>query len=130
VFFSLRPSLDLHAVDRELRQRRALDETRTRCLLVDLVEITDTAHISFTVFDSHRSYAERCPADPGDPAPATPVERDQGTIFRIDEAAEVLARNRHIQDLSFEVQVWNPSILPSPSQLRLPTPHISVDSYS
>ncbi|HKJ86150.1 MAG TPA: hypothetical protein VKA06_08740, partial [Spirochaetia bacterium] len=121
VYFYLRPSLDLDAVDRELRQRRALGETRTRYLLVDLGEITDTAHISFTVFDSHRSYAERCPTDAHDPAPAMAVERDQGTVFRIDEVAEVFARNRHIQDLSFEVQVWNPSILPPPSRCRLPT---------
>ena len=111
VFFYLRPNLDLETVDRDLEQRRARGETRTRYVLVDLTQIADTAHVSFTVFDSHRSYSERCPPDAGDPAPAMPILRDQGTVFHITEVAEVFARNRDVQDLSFEVQFWDPSIL-------------------
>ena len=111
VFFYLRPSLDLDAVDRDLEQRRSLGESRTRYLLVDLAQITDTAHISFTVFDSHRSDSGKCPPDTGDPAPAMPLVPDQGTVFHITEVAEVFARNRALPDLSFEVQVWNPRVL-------------------
>jgi hypothetical protein len=120
VFFYLRPDLDLDAVDGELRQRRALGETRTRYLLVDLVEIADTSQISFTVFDSHRSYAERCRAAAGGRTRAMPVVRDQGTVFRIDEVAEVFARTGEVPGLSFEVQIWDPAVLclPRLNELR------------
>ncbi|MFW6312880.1 MAG: hypothetical protein ACOC2N_03260 [Spirochaetota bacterium] len=86
---------------------------------------TSPAHLYRTVTmyppDERGAVLDQIVDSAGDPAPAMPVERDQGTVFRIDEVAEVFARNRHIEDLSFEVQVWDPSVLPPPSPSSLPT---------
>jgi hypothetical protein len=82
-------------------------ESRTQFLLVDLQKLPDRRFISFTLFESHRSYEPNFLGLTGDPDVT-----DQGTVFHIRELAEVYARNRDVAGLSFEVQVWDPSILP------------------
>lgn len=109
VFFYIRPDLDLDTVKQELRRRETHGESRTQFLLVDLPEPADRRFISFTLFDSHRSYERDFLGLTSDPDLT-----DSGTVFHIRELAEVYARNRDVAGLSFEVQVWDPSILPVP----------------
>jgi hypothetical protein len=112
VFFYLYPSLSLPIIEERLRQRRQYDESETNYLLVDLQELADTTQISFTLCDSHRSYRAAMVRQgllSGDASLAPPA--DHGTVFHIRELAEVYARHQGEDDLYFEVQVWDPTIL-------------------
>ena len=111
VFFYIRPNLSIDSIQQGLEERKELGEKSTKYLLVDLTDIHDRRLISFTVRDSHRSY-RRAMLDAGFdtqlPAETSP---DDGHVFHIDELAEVYARHQEEDDLSFEVQVWDPKIL-------------------
>lgn len=112
VFFYLFPSLSLPIIEERLRQRRQYDESETKYLLVDLQDLVDTTHISFTLCDSHHSYREALVQHgllSGDES-LTP-RTDHGTVFHIREIAEVYARHHEEDDLYFEVQVWDSEIL-------------------
>ena len=112
VFFYLFPNLSLSSVEERLQQRRQYDETETKYLLVDLKELLDTTHISFTISDSHRSYRAALVQQgllSGDTSLTAPV--DHGTVFHIHEVAEVYARHKEVDELCFEVQVWDSEIL-------------------
>lgn len=116
VFFSIRPSMTVEGLERELAHRRELGETKTSYLLLDLADLPDTSEISFTVFDSHRSYRMN-----GARATSPGSDRrnaDVGRIFHVREIADVFERNRSIEDLSFEVQVWDPSVLEAVRRLH------------
>jgi hypothetical protein len=117
VFFYIRPNMTVERLERELAHRRELGETKTSYLLIDLANLPETGQISFTVFDSHRSYRMN-----GANAQSPVSDRqnaDAGRIFHIREIADVYERNRSVGDLSFEVQVWDPSILEAVRRLRV-----------
>lgn len=112
VFFYLFPNLSLPIIEERLRQRCQYDEPDTKYLFVDLQDLVDTTHMSFTLCDSHRSYRTALVQQGllfGDES-STPLA-DHGTVFHIQEIAEVYARHEEEDDLYFEVQVWDPEIL-------------------
>ena len=111
VFFYLYPKLSVAFIEERLRQREQLDEPRTKYLLVDLTELTDTKDISFTLRDSHTSFREtliRQGLSVNQPAAALP---DNDTVFHIQEIIDLYRRHEDDDDLYFEVQVWDPDIL-------------------
>lgn len=114
VFFYLFPDLSLPIIEERLHQRRQYDESDTEYLLVDLQDLVDTTHVSFTLRDSHRSYRAALVQQGllSSDESSTPLA-DHGTMFHIQEIAEVYARHEEEDDLCFEVQVWDPEILVS-----------------
>ena len=118
VYFYLRPCLDLDGIERGLQQRRKYGESGTKYLLLDLDDIAHKSQISFTLFDSHRSYAAAFARATSGHLELTPSLPDQGTVFHIDEIADVYTRNRDVEGLSFEVQIWDPSVLRDPCARR------------
>jgi hypothetical protein len=111
VFFYLRPRLSLSSIQDGLRRRQDLGEHATQYLLIDLDDIDDTSQVSFTVHDSHRSY-RRAIAEAGFEAHPTGGDSpDDGRVFHVSEIADVYARHRDEDDLSFEVQFWDPAVL-------------------
>jgi hypothetical protein len=111
VFFYLYPQLSLEVIEERLRRRERLGEPHTKYILVDLTELSDTTHISFTLCDSHTSYREvliRKGLSSMQPAAAL---ADHGTVFHIREIAEIYERHNGEGELYFEVQVWDPEIL-------------------
>jgi hypothetical protein len=111
VFFYIFPDLSLPAIEERLRLRRQYDEVTTKYLLVDLRDLADTTHISFTLGDSHRSYREVLIRQGLSDAEPAAMPADYGRVFHIRELAEVYARNAAEEGLNFEVQVWDPEIL-------------------
>lgn len=111
VFFYLYPKLSVAFIEERLRQREQLDEPHTEYLLIDLTELSDTTHISFTLCDSHTSYREtliRQGLSAEKPAAAL---ADHETVFHIQEIVDLYQRHKGEDDLYFEVQVWDPEIL-------------------
>jgi hypothetical protein len=111
VFFYMYPELSLSAIEERLRQRKLLDEPHTEYLLVDLRDLPDITHVSFTLCDSHTSYREALIRKGLSTKKPGPTLTDHGTVFHIREIAEVYDRHKDEKDLYFEIQVWDPEIL-------------------
>ena len=111
VFFYLFPELSLSKIEERLRQRQQHDELDTKYLLIDIRDLVDTTHISFTLGDSHRSYRDILIQHGFSSEEPPKIRADYGNIFHIHEIAEVYARNNDEDGLYFEVQVWDPEIL-------------------
>lgn len=111
VFFYIFPDLSLPAIEERLHQRQQYDELNTKYLLVDIQDLVNTTHISFTLCDSHQSYREALIQQGLSADESTTSHADHGTVFHIYELAEVYARNEAEDGLYFEVQVWDPDIL-------------------
>ena len=111
VFFYLFPELSLCTIEERLRQRHQHGELDTKYLLIDIRDLVDTTHISFTLGDSHRSYRDVLIQHGFSSEEPPKIRADYGNIFHIHEMAEVYARNNDEDGLCFEVQVWDPDIL-------------------
>ena len=111
VFFYLFPDLSLHTIEERLRQRQQHDEPDTKYLLIDIQNLADTTHISFTLGDSHQSYRNVMMRHGFSKDESLKTLADQGNIFHIHELAEMYARNKNEEGLYFEVQVWDTEIL-------------------
>ncbi len=111
VFFYLFPERSLSTIEERLRQRQRYDEPETKYLLIDLRDLVDTTHISFTLGDSHRFYHETLIQHQVSSGKSADNLTDHGTVFHIHELADVYSRNTSEDDLHFEVQVWDTEIL-------------------
>jgi hypothetical protein len=111
VFFYIFPDLSLGAIEERLHQRQQYDELSTKVLLIDIRDLVDTTHISFTLCDSHRSYRAALIQRGLSAGESTTAHADHGTVFHINELAEVYGRHAAEDGLYFEVQVWDPEIL-------------------
>jgi hypothetical protein len=111
IFFYLLPMLSLPVIEEQIAHRQLRDEPNTCYLLLNLRDLSDLTHVSFTLGDSHQSYREalRQHGFPVNESPATCV--DHGHVFHVDELPEVYLRNATEDGLCFEVQVWDPEIL-------------------
>ena len=101
----------LPAIEDRLHQRQQYGELNTKYLFIDIQDLVDTTHISFTLCDSHRSYREALIQQGLSADESTTPHTDHGTVFHIHELAEVYARNEAEDGLYFEVQVWDLEIL-------------------
>lgn len=111
VFFYLYPILSLDAVEDGLLRRQQFGEQRTKYLLVDLTELSDTTHVSFTLSDSHTSYREALIRQRQSAKRPADAAADHGALFHLRELHEVYQRHKDEESLYFEVQVWDPEIL-------------------
>jgi hypothetical protein len=101
-------------IEREIEHRQQYQERETKYLVFDLDQIKDRKNVTFTVNDSMRSYRKKlllagipCRELQGH----DPELPDYGKIFHIDDIGKVYNRNAKIQDLHFEIQVWDHTIL-------------------
>lgn len=111
VFFYLYPRLSVASIEGRLREREQLDEPHTNYLMVDLMDLSDRTHISFTLCDSHTSYREALIRQGLSAQQPAAMLADHGTVFHIGEIAGVYERHKGEDALYFEVQVWDPEIL-------------------
>ena len=110
-FFYIRTNLSIDSIRQRLEEREELGEESTKFLLVDLGAIDDRRFISFTVRDSHRSYRRAMVEAGFDTQLGGQTSPDYGHVFHIDEIEYVYSRHQDEDDPSFEVQVWDPTIL-------------------
>jgi hypothetical protein len=115
VYFYIYPHLDVKELQAKLDRRKQLGEASTRFLLFRLVGLPSTRFISFTLQDSLQSYRHIL-QDRRIPVRETPLKlrcaQCQGRIFPIDELKRIHAKHCGEPELYFEVQVWDPTILP------------------
>jgi len=111
VFFYIYPNLSLSTIEDGLHQRQQYKELNTKYLLIDIQDLVDLTHISFTLSDSHQSYREALVQQGLSTVQSITPHADYGTVFHIRELAEIYARHEEDGGLYFEVQVWDPGIL-------------------
>ena len=114
VYFNIVPNLSTEEVDIYLRKRRQYDENGTKYLIIELHNIRERENISFTLDDSFRSYRKKL-LEKGIPCRKIInkfQELDEyGCVFHIDELEAVHKKYGSLDDLRYEVQVWDPNIL-------------------
>jgi hypothetical protein len=112
VYFYLYPHFSLQLIENRLKNRQDY-EPRTRYLLVDLKDLDDTRHISFTVSDSLTSYRKLLEEEGAvdRDAPVPKGYADHGRVFHIQEIDRLISEYPDDADLYFEVQVWDKDVL-------------------
>jgi hypothetical protein len=112
VYFYLYPDFSLQAIEKRLQNRREY-EPRTKYLLVDLRDLENTEHVSFTVSDSMMSYRRLLEKEgfAYREAPVPEEYADHGEIFCIHEIDRLISRYSNDNKLYFEVQVWDKDVL-------------------
>ena len=112
VYFYLYPNFSLQVIEKRLQNRREY-EPRTKYLLVDLRDLENTDHVSFTVSDSMMSYRKLLEKEgfAYKEAPVPGEYADHGEIFHIHEIDRLISKYRNDNDLYFEVQVWDKDVL-------------------
>jgi hypothetical protein len=113
VYFYLYPHFSPDDIQAKLNQRKMLDEPHTRYLLIDLDDLEDNINISFTILDSLISYREKLVSQGalyGREGLLSAYE-ELGSIFHISEITHFMEKYAHIEDLCFEVQIWDAELL-------------------
>lgn len=114
VYFYITPNLSIEDIDINLQKRRKYNENGTKYLIIKLDKIKERENISFTLGDSFRSYRKKL-LEKGIPCRKIVnkfQELDEyGCIFHIDELEVVHQKYCGLDDLQYEVQVWDANIL-------------------
>jgi hypothetical protein len=116
VYFYLYPHFLSDDIQAKLDARKKLDEPHTKYLLIPLTELEDDRNISFTISDSMLSYREKIIRQEEIVAgenlnPQHPKYPEFGSVFHISEITRFMEKYANIDDLCFEVQIWDPSLL-------------------
>ena len=116
VYFYLYPHFSLDEIQAKLDERKKYDEPHTKYLLIPLAELEDDTNISFTISDSMTSYRDKIVCQEEivkveNLHPKPPKYAEYGSVFHISEIALFIEKYEHVEDLCFEVQIWDTSLL-------------------
>lgn len=114
VYFYLIPNLDQAYIDAHLEARKQFAEDSTQYLILDFDKLPDHSNISFTINDSFRSYRTKL-IEKGIPVRQivnlfSELE-DYGKVFPMDDINRIHSKYKDVDDIRYEVQIWDPDIL-------------------